>query len=107
MRHGGGTNLTSHILLCEIAKRDVGPHVSAEVDQDGVHMGQGQTELSLGVVSLDLGSVGVPLDSQTLYKLLRNCQPLLVLERELVSIEVTGGAIELALGDSLLEVVDL
>lgn len=107
VRHRGGANLTSDIFLGEIAQRNVHPHVSSEVNQDGIGMGKCETLLSDRIVRFNLGGVWVPFKPKTANKSLGNVNPVLVWEGDKVCIEVASGAIELATGSYLLEVLDL
>ena len=56
---------------------------------------------------LNLSCVGVPLNTHLLYKLLRDSDPVLIRECNLVSIQVTSRSVKLALGDDPLQVPDL
>ena len=48
----------------EIAEGDIHPHISAEVDQDGIDMREGQAQLSNRVMWLNLGGVAIPLNPE-------------------------------------------
>ena len=56
---------------------------------------------------LDLSSVGIPLNTEVFNKLARNVQPVFFRECNLVSVQVTSRAIELALRHDSFQIVDL
>ena len=70
MRHSGGANFAFYILLSEVSKRDVRPHIPAEVYQDRAQKTQIQTEFCNCVVRFDLCRVGIPFQTHLLYKVL-------------------------------------
>ncbi|MNZ69913.1 hypothetical protein D3C78_882290 [compost metagenome] len=64
MRHGRRTNFAGDGFLLEVVQRHITPHVTIEVDQDGVEAGDAVKQLSNVVVRLNLRGVRVPLDAQ-------------------------------------------
>ena len=64
MRHSRGTDLSCYVSLGEIAEGDIHPHISAEVDHDGIDVREGQAQLSNRVMRLNLGGVAIPLNPE-------------------------------------------
>ena len=64
MRHGGRADFAGNGLLFEMVERDIAPHVTIEINQDGVEAGDAVKQFGDIVVRFNLGGVRVPLDTQ-------------------------------------------
>src|SRR5665811_1211825 len=82
--------------LGEVAHRDVGPEVRAEIVQDPVEAGHVAVELSLPVVALDLGGQRVPGQAKGLYERLADRGPVRAGYRRNVCAIRAGRPVELS-----------
>ena len=82
--------------LGEVAHRDVGPHVGAEVVQHPVEARDVGVELGLPVVALDLGGERVPGEAEALDERPADLRPVGVRHGGDVGAVGAGGAVELA-----------
>ena len=96
--HGRRADLTLHVSLLEIPQGDVRPHISAEVKQDRVREAQCEGELGYSIMRLYLGGIRIPLDSKAFHEPLRYLNPVLLRVCDLMSVQVSYGPVELALG---------
>ena len=92
----GGARLSRNDLLLEVAFGDVAPHVTAEVEQNGVAPADGVEELGDAVVRLDLRHVLVPLEAERGDELLRKGRPVRVRAGHQVRLVRARGAGDLA-----------
>ena len=65
-RHGGRTHFIGIRFLGEIIHGDVGPHIAAEINQDGIDPALRVEELGHPVVRLDLRRVRIELEPEAL-----------------------------------------
>ena len=107
MRHSWWTNLTGHILLLEVSKRNVHPHISGEIDQNRIGQDEGETDFRYCIMWLNLRSIRVPANTHSFYKLFWNIKPVQIWVSNLVSVQVSCGSVELAENYNFINPVDL
>ena len=61
MRHSGGADLSFYCFLLEVAKTNISPHISAEVEKNTVNQTESVAIFCKSVMRLDLSGVGVPI----------------------------------------------
>lgn len=73
--HSRRANFSFDILLREIAKTNIHPHIPGEIYHDCIGKREAQRKFGDGVVRLDLRCVWVPSDTHALNEALRNVNP--------------------------------
>ena len=75
MRHSRRAHFTGNGFLLKVAERNIAPDISRIIDQYSVRAGQPVKQLSHIVMGLNLGGVGVVVETQLLNKVLGNGLP--------------------------------
>lgn len=96
MWHSWRTNFTLNILLSEVSKWNIRPHISTEVNKDSIDMCQSKWNISYRVMWFNLSCIWVPIKIHAWYEILTNGQPIFFWKCYHVCIEVTSCSIELA-----------
>ena len=107
MRHGGRTNFTGDGFLLEVVQRNVAPHVTIEVDQNGVEARDAVKQLSDIVVRFNLRGIRVPLNTQGGDKLFAELVPVHFRVSGDVGIVVTDCTVDFAKNFNLFQLAVL
>ena len=96
VRHHRRAGLARNGLLREIADRDVAPHVAAEAEQDRVDANQHAEQLGNEIVAFDLSGERIPGQAEPLDEILRVRNPIDFGMREMMRVEISYRAVQLA-----------
>src|SRR5688500_2523902 len=96
MRHGRRTYFAFYRTLLEIFHRNIGPHITAEIDQYVIDPFHGVEMRGQVVVMFDLRGELLACQSQyVFYKLITQIDPVFLRESNHMRVEIAGGATEL------------
>ena len=107
VRHGGRADFTGDGFLLEVVQGDVAPHVTIEVDQDGVEARDAVKQFGDIVVRLNLRGVRVPLNAQRGHELFAELVPVHFRVSGDVGVIVTDRAVDFAEDFNLLQLTVL
>ena len=108
MGHRRGPDLSGYDLLLKIIHRDIGPHIAAEIDQDGVDALHGLEERGQVVVVFDLsGRFGADHPQDLLYKTISEPVPVDTGISDYMCVEIPGGAAEFCTDRNESQLVEL